>query len=394
MIEKIIINSFKSLPDVEIELGMVNMFIGSNGSGKSNILEAIGVLSAAAFGKIDDESLMRRGVRPGLPSLYKTAFKNYKIKPHISLSAISGQTSYKVSLLNPLKNPKPAWEYKTESLVSNRETILSRGTKQKNKFDPALGLAALKQVELVNDDPAKQMMNTLQQYAIYCPNTDALRGVVPDGQMREPVGLSGGGLARALAELKKISRHDEYVEIALDEILSCMDWVESFDSISGATALLSPSVSRPKQILRFTDRFMRENRNTLSAYDASEGSLYLLFVAALALSPAAPAFFSIDNVDQALNPRLVKKMTTLLCEWIIQNNRQQIVCTAHNPAAIDGLNLEDDRIRLFTVNRNNKGHSQIQRVLISPELAKTAKARDWPLSRLWMMGHLGGVPNV
>lgn len=247
---------------------------------------------------------------------------------------------------------------------------------------------------MVNDDPAKQMMNTLQQYAIYCPSTDALRGVVPDGQMREPVGLSGGGLARALAELKKTSRHDEHIEIALEEILSCMDWVEDFDSISGATALLSPSVSRPKQILRFTDRFMRENRNTLSAYDASEGSLFLLFVAALALSPTAPAFFSIDNVDQALNPRLVKKLTRLLCDWIIQKNRQQIICTAHNPAAVDGLDLEDDRIRLFTVSRNNKGHSQIQRVLISPELAEIAKTRDWPLSRLWMMGHLGGVPNV
>ena len=47
MITKIAIESFKSLERVEVELGRVNVFIGANGSGKSNLLEAIGVLSAA-----------------------------------------------------------------------------------------------------------------------------------------------------------------------------------------------------------------------------------------------------------------------------------------------------------------------------------------------------------
>ena len=43
MITKIAIESFKSLEQVEVELGRVNVFIGANGSGKSNLLEAIGV---------------------------------------------------------------------------------------------------------------------------------------------------------------------------------------------------------------------------------------------------------------------------------------------------------------------------------------------------------------
>lgn len=57
-ISKILINSFKSIGNnsevTEIELGMVNCFIGANGVGKSNILEAIGLLSAAASGDVDD----------------------------------------------------------------------------------------------------------------------------------------------------------------------------------------------------------------------------------------------------------------------------------------------------------------------------------------------------
>ena len=46
MITKLTVEFFKTLERVEIELGLVNVFVGANGSGKSNLLEAVGVLSA------------------------------------------------------------------------------------------------------------------------------------------------------------------------------------------------------------------------------------------------------------------------------------------------------------------------------------------------------------
>ncbi len=63
MIRTLKIDGFKSISSEEISLGRVNCFIGANGAGKSNILEALGVLGAAANGVVDDESLLRRGVR-------------------------------------------------------------------------------------------------------------------------------------------------------------------------------------------------------------------------------------------------------------------------------------------------------------------------------------------
>ncbi|MFN3763867.1 MAG: AAA family ATPase, partial [Anaerolineae bacterium] len=53
MIRKIRIQGFKSILDAELEIGQVNVFIGANGSGKSNLLEAVGVLSAAVEGRVD-----------------------------------------------------------------------------------------------------------------------------------------------------------------------------------------------------------------------------------------------------------------------------------------------------------------------------------------------------
>ena len=50
MIERIVIENFKSLRKVELSLGRVNLFIGTNASGKSNFLEALRVLEGIGNG--------------------------------------------------------------------------------------------------------------------------------------------------------------------------------------------------------------------------------------------------------------------------------------------------------------------------------------------------------
>ncbi|MBK8565864.1 MAG: AAA family ATPase [Saprospiraceae bacterium] len=55
MITNIHIENFKSIQSLDLELGRLNIFIGANGSGKSNILEAIAMGSAAMEDKLDDE---------------------------------------------------------------------------------------------------------------------------------------------------------------------------------------------------------------------------------------------------------------------------------------------------------------------------------------------------
>jgi hypothetical protein len=89
-----------------------------------------------------------------------------------------------------------------------------------------------------------------------------------------------------------------------------------------------------------------------------------------------------------------ERLRKLFSQWVLEANRQQVIFTAHNPAVIDGLDLEDERIRLFAIDRDNTGHSRASQVSLTPRLAEMAREKDWPLSRLWMTGHIGGVPNV
>lgn len=393
MIERIRIEGFKSIWSADLELGQVNCFIGANGVGKSNVLEAIGVLSAAAKGEVDDEALLRRGVRPGLPRLYKSSFKTEDTPVHIGLSAIgSGGETYRISLLNPLENPNPAWKFKTEMLTDGTDEILSDGVRNKKNLTPTTGLAALKLADLDPGNRASRLLRLLQGYAIYSPNTPTLRAMVTDSQLRSPVGLSGGGLARGFEEFRK---HLAGRSEALSEsIFSLIDWIDDIDTTNAASSMLSPSAARAEIVLKFTDRFMKKDRNTLTAYDASEGALYVLFCAMLCLSPQAPRFLAIDNLDQALNPRLAASLAGRLGTWLREANGEgrQLLFTAHNPAVLDGLDLADDSIRLFAVDRNAAGQTTLHRIVPSERLRELN--RDYPLSRLWIMGHLGAVPDV
>jgi len=141
MIKNITIQGFKPVYDVCFDHGRVNVFIGPNGSGKSNILEAVGVLSAAAKGRVDDDSLRYRGVRPGLPALYKGLFVSDKTLPHIMLEARSDDdVDFRVALLNPLEEPKPAWSFKTEYLSVGDTEVVSDGVRNKKTLTPSGGL--------------------------------------------------------------------------------------------------------------------------------------------------------------------------------------------------------------------------------------------------------------
>jgi hypothetical protein len=390
MIREVRVQGFKSIVDQIIHLGRVNCFIGANGVGKSNVLEALGVLGAAASGRVDDEAIVRRGVRAGLPRLFKSSFAATRIRPHITLEAQSDPSvTFRVSLLNPLDRPTPAWSFKTESLSSGATQIVSRGVRSdQENLDETRGLSALKAVDLQPENPAALLLKALQEYVIHTPNTPALRATVPDPQTRLPVGLVGGGLAEGFEALKR-----GVDEARIEEVLGLIDWVSDVGVTDVVGDLLSPSVPRTKNVLKFTDRFMASSRNTLTSADASEGALYILFAAVLCLSPSSPSIFAIDNLDSALNPRLVTRLVAQLAPWLLASNPdRQLLFTAHNPAVLDGLDLDNDEVRLFAVERNSDGHTTVRRIVLTPALH--AQNSEYPLSRLWAMGNLGAVPNV
>lgn len=393
MIGKFGVRAFKSLENVDIELGLVNVFIGANGSGKSNLLEAIGILGSAAFGRVDDEALLRRGVRPGLPSLYKSSFKGSRQPSEIQFQACSGtgDAAFSVGLFNPQQAPEPSWRFKTEKLIENNRQLVGRSPALKLRLDANAGYTALKAVELPDNSVAGALLDELRNYCIYSPDTNTLRGLVSDPQAREPIGLSGGGLATAVNEMFIRDLSADERDAVYSAVVRMIGWANGIGATLPSVVPISRNVPQPKVILRFRDRYMAEGRNFLSGYDASEGALYVLFMAVLFHNKKSPKIFAVDNFDHALNPRLAKALTRNMCKWAISNKKQAFL-TSHNPLVLDGLPLRDDSVRLFTVERSNKGKTVVTRVQVSEKLLEQAE-KGVPLSQQWVNGVFGGVPS-
>jgi predicted ATPase len=403
MISGFKVEGFKSLAETALELGAFNVFIGANGSGKSNLLEAIGVMSAAAFGSVEPETLRYRGVRPGVPALYKSSFQNLKFRSLITLEAIAPEASYRLGLSNPIKNPSVRWTIASESLEGSGQPVASRSPRGCNLYDakgrpekitpdPDQTVARLALARRENATAARGLIDDLLNYAIYSPTTPVLRGIATEEVFRDPLGLTGGGLPEALKQLTS-RKENTLGPFDLDDVWEMIEWADHMSAVPAPEAPLSPAVKTTPIVLRFRDRFMRQERNTLSAYDASEGALYVLFLLALVSHERAPRVFAIDNFDQALHPRLAQALTRLVSDHVAKEGARQVLATTHSPLVLDGLDLTNPAIRLFAVDRDPNGRTQVRRVEVSPELLAEA-AQGLGLSRLWVMGRLGGVPRL
>ncbi|MCD6344516.1 MAG: AAA family ATPase [Anaerolineae bacterium] len=400
MLNKLSVSGFKSLLELQnLELGQVNVLIGANGSGKTNLLEALGVLSAAAAGEVSDKELSARGVRLGIPQLYRTSLKEHSWRNMITFEASSTEAkktaSYKVSLDNPIEAPNPRWIYRTESLWRGQKQIVGRQLPETPKLSPEAGLVHFARRYLDLEKEAENLLDYLESYAIFSLHTPMLQGMVPDSSQRDPLGLFGGRLPEAIEDILDL-KEKRLGKLDLDELGELLDWVMQFDITTPSRQLLSPNVPVSQKLLRFEDVWMQEGRNQISGYDASEGVLYVLFVLVLALHPRTPRLFAIDNFDQAMHPRLARAVTRLFCRLMLASDPpRQALLTTHNPLVLDGLDLQDDRIRLFAVERGFEtgGTTKIYRVQVSEDILQ-ADQNGLSLSNLWVMGRLGGVPSL
>ena len=425
MIKKLIVDRFKSIRAATLELGRVNLLIGGNGAGKSTILEAIGVLSAAAYRGLGDSDLARKGVRITPPALMKSAFKHYALPKTLQLTVeLEGNVTYKINLTG--KDDDTLLAFFSESCTYDNRKMFGRGTNGvqvlgKGIYDDLyINRSIWDQVRTGRKfpSPVRQAFHMLSEYAIYSPQTDFLRGMQTGNVDIPPVGLHGEGLPQAVRGLiaqfshlkDPTSKQNDWspedhswnIKRQALNLANLPRWasrvrVGRIDSRLVSRELLHQG----EDTVYLLDRFMHLKRRTLSVSDSSEGTLFLLFIAILISHNESPKIFSLDNVDSALNPR----MTRSLLETVIETSRdavahdlgcgpRQVFLTSHNPTSLDAFDLFDDDQRIFVVERNDVGHTVVNRLRPGPGISRD----DWEeakngrnLSQLWLDGEIRGA---
>ena len=425
MLTHLSVKGFKSLSDIQdLALGRINVFVGANGSGKTSILETLGILGATASGLLDDGQLARRGVRLGSYESYQTSFQCQESPETISISATwqdaHDKAQYQLRIHESATEDSDGWSYERNYLKNDQILLPESGPPDVTVVELKYPPITVKWPAFLEREPFKDFLAALGDYAIFSPETPKLRGTEPDVTQRSPVGLAGGRLAEAVDELQKHSGYydeldqqvNEQLAEAVDELpkrsggsavwdsieedlLELLDWVAGVDVVPPTKELIPSNIPTLRQVIRFTDAWMADERNQLWAYNASEGALYVLFALVLALHPRSPRLFAIENLDQVMHPRLARALVRLFCKQVLQSkNKTQVLLTTHNPLVLDGLDLKDDRVRLFTVERGLSGATRVDRVILSQRHLDDVESGGLSVSDLWIMGRLGGVPDI
>lgn len=402
IIKKLTIKGFKSIWQDSLDLGQMNVFIGTNGAGKSNLLEAIAMMSCAIEGGIDYERLQRRGARLSSSAVFRSAFKNKNRTSVFKLDADFGDLSYSLSM-----NAEDGFRYLAESIKTAEGKIVAgrsnngatiRGLSLKSKLESTKGIfPTLEAYQAINNDSQGlvEPLASLAKYAIFAPTTPILRGVEQDSSAKEPLGLYGGNLANALNEV--IIEHHRNKTSDLLRFFKLMNWVQSFVTTTETDPeLVSGQISLSGRKIRFKDKFMKANFNNLYAYDVSEGTLYVIFLLVLLGHEDSPDFFALDNIDTALNPGLVRELIHQVAIILSKNPHKQIFLTTHNPSTLDAVDLFDDTHRLFVVERDKDGHTKSRRIQPPEGMTREVWEETYygmKLSEIWLSGAIGGLPQ-
>lgn len=392
VLRKMHIEGFKSIGKDSIELGRVNVFIGANGSGKTNVLEAIAMAGAARANDLNLEGLYSRGVRVSRPDQIISSFVD------------SSQRSSVEFKLN-FDDAGELFTYDFSLTPAHQQDIYTRWIDlAEEQLYPEYLLEHIQEVTLANPGISGQKIldevnvlirekglrrgekydQLLTEYLIYDLNTKSLRGINPGGSKKTPLGINGEGLDVFITSMANKEKQDLY------QAKLFFDWLgEIITDKDDRLKLQGLKAGKSISTLYFKDVYMQEKKNTLSAENSNEGILHILFYLALFTSDKTPRLIAIDNIETALNPRLCETLMQKIVE-LCYRMQKQVLITTHNPAILDGLNLLDDEQRLFEVYRNDEGHTKTRRIKFKSDLSNK---KEYRLSEMWMSGLLGAVPR-
>jgi predicted ATPase len=407
VIKEVAIKNFKSVQELTLPLSRFNVLIGSNGSGKSNILEAIAFGAAASADKLDNEFLGSRGIRTSEIRLMKSAFNtdSYLLPIEINFKVGNDHQQPKEFALTiwETKSAVPKWITKElETLESFLERItaelskieedilLERENAQTNQYSTenmnSINEKQEAQIQRVkeirdhiknfkypwDDEVVNRYRTILSSFIIYSPELTALRKLEEESQI-QPLGIKGEGLFNLLQIF-----NENYGQETINELKKYLHIIEWFDDFE---AVYDKTTERKSLIVK--DRYIPNL--SLNQHNVNEGFLFLLFYISLIISKETPAFFAIDNIEASFHPRLCEELIKQLIELAKKHNKQ-LILTTQNPHVLDGLNLQDPEQSLFVIRRNAAGETIADKI--------TKQSKNAKLSEAWIRGYIGGNPET
>lgn len=441
MLQTLVVKNFRSIRSARVSLRPLTVFVGANGSGKTNLLRAVELLGEilnagttepvldegwenVAFRRRQTRTTMDLGARVTLPYRFDRSSASEARRAISKLPRLTIDVAIGLSHTRGIDDIAVRFErLRLTRRVGSRRTSLSLEIDREGAVqvepgeDPALwemvgrfavrGRAELDSAskvrsllegpfergDLAGATPGRLVLPRLFVHTTWWENlvsscrvqrlrldASAIRGMVVGyaGPISGQMGPAGEGLAEAVARLQQEDRFQPVLE-AMQEILPRLESIR-------------PIRARPR------DRRLTFKEMGMSGWIAesaiSDGTLHALaLLVALQTRPRLSALrrariLALEEPENAIHPWAIGAVLNR-ANLAARRELHQVLVTTHSPTVVDAVPPQS----LFIVEHSNGETSVTPATRLRRNLSKRLTATGMSLGEAWQRGLFGGVPS-
>ncbi len=376
--QRIHIQGFRRLHDVDLALKPLCVMIGANGCGKTSLLDAFSLLAASASGELKEKISQMQGLASNL-TLDQTLEMSFDLSMavpghnplHYELKLAPTGVAYEIAeeRLSQQREPFPS---SFKHIESNHGDIhyykvpdggLVRPTWEHNPLETSL--AQVPKMFREPEDFRRRLASSTHYHVLNVDPRSPVRSPQPLRPAELP-GADGEDLVSCLFNLRETDR-DRFE--AIEETLRA--------GFSDFQRLDFPPVAAGTLAMTWRDSNFKW---PMYMHQLSEGTLRFLWLTTLLQSPGPAAVTLIDEPEVSLHPELLSLLADLMRE---ASARTQLIVATHSdrlirflePAEVVALDVQDDGMATATW---------------ADELDLEAWLQEYTLDEVWRLGRMGG----
>lgn len=367
LLTKLHIEGFRSIKNTDIVLGSLNVLIGANGAGKSNLIDFFRMLSYALSRGFQDPYLRERG--PASAILHFGPKATGVIRGELTFETDLGNNFYRFTLADS----------SGDRLTFTKEEVQFVRAAQKSPGAPVSLLqhpsdnSGLSELWAENDPTAsftKRFLRRCRVYQFHDTGVTAhLRDYSPADQNRY-LYADGGNLSALLMNLRDES--PEHYGVIVRTLQSALPWFDDF---------VLEAEGRSGVLLRW--RMKDRGDYLFGPGQLSDGSLRIMALVTLLLLPVdrLPAVMVLDEPELGLHP----SAETVIAGLIRNAARScQVILSTQSASFIDHFSADD-----IVVVEHENGESRFVRQTRENLAGWLSR---YSLSQIWSKNIIGGRP--
>ena len=365
MIRQIIIENYKSIRKATIDLAPINVLIGLNGAGKSNLISFFELLSALYEQRLQSYILQRGGMKRLLHNGLKgsdgiSGLFNFDNLNALSLTLIPTDADGAVLSTSHYFNGKDYTNYKAWHRVDWDSSVWES------------------QIRESKTDRAGYIQKFLQSFTVYhfhdTSRTSMMRRACDLGNNRD-LRHDASNLPAYLYLLQQ--REPQAFSLIEHTVQSVAPYFKRFN--------LAPNQLPPDSGESPTIDLVWEEQDSdmyLDAQSLSDGTLRFIALATLLLQPNPPSTIIIDEPELGLHPAAIEKLAGLV--RVASQRGAQVLIATQSPSFVSCFEPEN----IIVVERKD-GSTTFSR----PDKERLASwLEDYSLGELWEKNLIGGKP--